>query len=466
MSEHVRPVAGALLTEDIDTVSYALGAALDGPPWSSTIIGLWDVLVSPWLRKHGRSLAARHLYYRGLRSVPSGAAAELLNAADRWLATYPTLLEAGYVLGPLLGRTDLEAGEARGAATAGLGWLAPYPTLQEAQFVLHPLLGRTDLEAGEARKVVTAGLGWLATYPTLLEAQFVLGPLLGRTDLEVGEVRRAVTAGLRWLDSYPTLEEAGYVLAPVLGRTDLEVGEARKAATAGLGWLATYPTLQEAGYVLGPLLGRTDLEAGEARKAVTAAFGWLAEHAATNDAEFIFRHLFRRPEPSRLDRSKAAELAIHRLRAVLDTQEASFLLRTLLGDRYLDPDLNIRVVQLGLEWLDVHPADPASDFVFNRILRIPHVDDGSWGRAAGHAFNWLEARIRRDGADRVLFSLIQRPHLLSDNELARIVDATLVCIGPPKFVNRLLLRLEEVVRGKPIHARVLGEIEARGLHPK
>jgi hypothetical protein len=314
LSEHVRPVASALVTEDIDIASYALGAALDGPPWSSSIIGLWDVLVSPWLRTHGRSPAARHLYYRGLRSVPNGAAAELLNAADRWLDTYPTLQEAGFVLAPLLRRTDLEAGEAQ----------------------------------------------------------------------------KAVTAGFRWFDTYPTLQEAGFVLAPLLGRTDLEAGEAQKAVTAGFRWFDTYPTLQEAGFVLAPLLGRTDLEAGEAQKAVTAALGWLAEHAATDNAEFIFRYLFRRPEPSRLDRSKAAELAIHRLQAVLDTQEASFLLRTLLGDRYLDPDLNIRVVQFGLEWLDVHPADPASDFVFNRILRIPHVDDGSWGRAAGHAFDGLK----------------------------------------------------------------------------
>ena len=352
LSEHAGPVASALVTEDIDTASYAIGSALDGPPWSSSIIRSWDVLVSPWLSTHGHHTAARHLYYRGLRSVPIGAAEELVSAASRWLDTYPTL--------------------------------------QEAQFVLAPLLARADLQAGEARQTITAGL--------------------------------------RWLDTYPTLQEAGFVLAR--------------------------------------LLARADLQAGEARKAITASLGWLDEHAATEDAEFIFRYLFRRPEPSRPDRSKAAKLAIYRLRTVLDTEEATFLLRTLLGDRYLDADLNIQVVQLGLEWLDSHPGNPASDFVFNRILRIPHVDDGSWRRAAGHAFGWLEAKVRYDGADRVLFSLITRRHLLSDNELARIVDATLDCIGPPRFVNRLFLRLEEVVRGEPTHARVLEEMEARGLYPE
>lgn len=313
LNEQGESVAARLVAEDIDTASYALGAALDGPPWSSSIIASWDVLVSPWLRRHGHTPAARHLYFRGLRSVPSGAAAELVNAASRWLGTYPTL--------------------------------------QEARFVLAPLLNREDLKPDEARKAVGAGIGW------------------------------------------------------------------------------------------------------------------LTKHADTKDAEFVFRYLLRRPEPSRAEHSKVAKLAVFRLGTVLDTEEATFLLRTLLGDRYLDPALNMQVVLLGLEWLDAHPGSASSDFVFNRILRIPHVDDDSWRRAAGYAFDWLQANARHDASGRDLFSLLMRPNLLTEHELARIVDATLGCGGPPTFVKRLLLRLEKVVRGEPAHARVLREMAARGLLP-
>ncbi|MCO5997906.1 hypothetical protein, partial [Actinoallomurus rhizosphaericola] len=124
--------------------------------------------------------------------------------------------EAGFVLGPLLSRTDLTPKDAERAITAAFTWLTPHATTPEAQFVLHPLLSRTDLTPKDAERAITAAFTWLTPHATTPEAGFVLPPLLSRTDLTPKDAERAITAAFTWLTPHATTPEARFVLSPLL----------------------------------------------------------------------------------------------------------------------------------------------------------------------------------------------------------------------------------------------------------
>jgi hypothetical protein len=180
--------AGQLLADTSDEGAYALGAVLDNPAWSVVAFEFWDLLVTPWLARHSRSLAARHLLYRGLRSAPSNAKNLLAGEATTWLQEHGTLPEASFVLDPLLGR-DLDQETAATAVADAMTWLQEHGTLPDAQYVLSPLLGR-DLDQETAAAAHGYAMTWLQEHGTLPDAQYVLGRLLTRGD--VGEIRQLI----------------------------------------------------------------------------------------------------------------------------------------------------------------------------------------------------------------------------------------------------------------------------------
>jgi hypothetical protein len=205
---------------DADLTSYALGAILDGVPWSIVATQKWNDLVSPWLTAHGTEAAARHLLYRGL-SRPE-IAAMLVTPSLIWLNRFSETIEASFVLAPLLDRTDLEPAAAQQTSAFALAWLKKFPDALEAGFVLNPLLGRADLDAGAAQRAITLALAWLQKFSETLDADFVLKPLLRRTDLDSGAAQRAIALALAWHQNFSETLDADFVLRPLLGRTDLE----------------------------------------------------------------------------------------------------------------------------------------------------------------------------------------------------------------------------------------------------
>ncbi|MFM8277125.1 MAG: hypothetical protein ACKN89_09100, partial [Cyanobium sp.] len=195
----------ALAAADASESAYALGALVSLPIWAGESVANWHPLVAPWLASHGLHLAARHLLYKGLRSIPTNAAPDLLDAAMTWCPRYLDLSLASYGLGPLLGRDDL-GGHAAKAIDLALGWLERFHQAEEARYVIPSLLGRTELGDREPEAIDFA-LGWLASFQQAPEARFVLRPLLERKDL--GEqAPRAMEWALGWLASFQQAPEA------------------------------------------------------------------------------------------------------------------------------------------------------------------------------------------------------------------------------------------------------------------
>ncbi|MFL6118685.1 hypothetical protein [Actinophytocola sp.] len=204
---------GEVLAGSEDAGSYAIGAVLDNPAWSTVAFAEWHHVVDPWLQRYTDSISARHLLYKGLRSEPGKADERLVPAALTWLTQHGTTPAAGFVLAPLLGR-DSDDDTATAAVTTALTWLIDHGTTAEAQFVLNPLLGR-DLDDDTATAAVTTALTWLIDHGTTAEAQFVLNPLLGR-DLDDDTATTAVTTALTWLTHHGTTPDAEFVLGRLL----------------------------------------------------------------------------------------------------------------------------------------------------------------------------------------------------------------------------------------------------------
>jgi hypothetical protein len=442
---HADTIGRKLTTSDPDEVSYALGAVVTGVALGSATLNNWDALVAPWLLQSSRKREARHLLYRGLKHLPAGKSDQLIDIALGWLNAHPALLEATFVLAPLLARHDL-GDRAQDAVTAALVWLAENPTAIEAKFFFNRLLARQDL-GDRAQDVITATLRWLTENPTVLEARFVLQPLLARQDL--GErAQDAVTAALRWLEENPTVFEAGFVLQFLLARQDLEE-RAQDAVTAAFGWLAENPTVLQAGYVLPPLLARQDLgERGKdavkaalrwltenptvlqagyvlppllARKkyiqeVVTAALRWLERHFETQDAEFVLGKMLGSNLLSKVQRVPCIRLAIYRINKAISTPEVSFLLKYILKEKYLSDTDKEQALTLALEWLRRHSSEREIDFVFKKLLRNSKIEDSVWREVSDYAFAWLRRTTLADDRDHTLNSLMTRTRLLTLEE--------------------------------------------------
>ncbi|SEF26300.1 hypothetical protein SAMN05421837_103175 [Amycolatopsis pretoriensis] len=277
---------GKVLASREDEGSYALGAVLDNPSWSNVAFAEWQLVVDPWLQKYTKSIYARHLLYKGLRSEQGKTDQRLTPAALSWLTQHATTTEAGFVLAPLLAR-DLSEEHAKAATAAALSWLNQHGTTFDARFVFNPLLAR-DLSEKDAKTATTAALSWLNQHGNTIDAQFVFNPLLAR-DLSEKDAKTATTAALSWLNQHGTTTEAGFVLPPLLNR-DLSEKDAKTATTAALSWLNQHGNTISAQFVFTSLLSQ-DLSEKDTKVATTAALTWLTQHGTTPDAEFILSRM-------------------------------------------------------------------------------------------------------------------------------------------------------------------------------
>ncbi len=408
-------VLGPMLVDaNPDEAAYALGAAVSGPPWADAVMERWDALIGRWLDQHGRCQEARHLLYCGLRRAAEDGettGTSLVGHALAWLQDYVWEPEASFVLSPLLGRKNLGARAAE-AVDLAFEWLQAHGAELEAGFVLSALLDRQELGA-RAAGAIDLAFQWLQGHGIVTQAQFVLRPLLKRPDLSA-RAAEAIDLAFEWLQAHSAELEASFVLSALLDRQELGA-RAAEAIDLGFEWLQAHGAELEAGFVLSALLPRSDLGPRD-EVAIALALEWLGQHADSPDAEFVFRHLFRRRLPRSVS-ERASRRALDRLEAIMATSEASFLLRSVLQARDLLPASDeARVVRLALHWLDRHPSDPDLDYVANRLLRRPDLDDADWRRAADRLVDWLRRSPDQLGWDYALNSLVNRPHLLSKEE--------------------------------------------------
>jgi hypothetical protein len=333
----------ALAATEASESAYALGALVSLPIWAGELVANWHPLVAPWLASHGLHPAARHLLYKGLRSIPTNAAPDLLDAAMAWCPRYLDLSLASYGLGPLLGRDDL-GGHAAKAIDLALGWLERFQQALEAPFVLQPLLKRQDL-GEQAPQAMERALGWLENFQQAPEARFVLRPLLDRNDL--GEqAPQAMERALGWLENFQQAPEARFVLRPLLDRNDL--GEqAPQAMERALGWLENFHQAPESRFVLQRLLERKDL-GEQAPQAMERALGWLECFQQAPEAQFVLRPLLERNDLGE-QAPRAMERALGWLESFQQTPEAQFVLHPLLERNDLGEQAP-RAMERALRW--------------------------------------------------------------------------------------------------------------------
>ncbi|MFB7410311.1 hypothetical protein ACFCZ2_24315 [Streptomyces sp. NPDC056202] len=392
---------GAVLRLDCSVGSYALGAVCSGAPWSASVIRSWARVVGPWLSNFGSRVAARHLLYRGLHYLPEDGARLLLPAVWAWLARHGDLVQASFVLSPLLPRGDLDTDTTQKATTAAHTWLALHAADPQAPFVLRPLLSRTDLDTDSAQKAITAAHTWLDQHPTDPQAPFVLGRLLSRTDLDTDSARKAITAAHTWLDQHPTDPQAPFVLRPLLSRT-VDTDSAQKAITAAHTWLDQHPTDPQAPFVLRPLLSRTDLDTDTAQKTVVAAVIWLDAHHESGETDYLLRPLLSRTDLDTDTARKAIAAATTWLAPQFDNLDAQFVFRALLSRTDLDRDTARKAIAAAQTWLALHSTAQEAQFVLRPLLSRADLDEETVDKAIAVAHAWLDVHSASAEAEFVL----------------------------------------------------------------
>jgi hypothetical protein len=390
-------------TADPDEVSYALGAVLTGAAWGDTALGVWDELIAPWLDLHARSPEARHLIYRGLKELPERTSDVLADMALRWLEVHSSILDATYVLAPLLARQDL-GNHAEPAIKAAMAWLAEHSTEPKADFVLAPLLARQDL-GDHAEPAIKAAMAWLAEHSTEPKADFVLAPLLACKDLG-DQAEPAIKAAMAWLAEHSTEPKATYVLGPLLACKDLG-DHAEPAIKAAMAWLAEHSTEPKADFVLAPLLARQDL-GDHAEPAIKAALTWLADNDVDPEKQFVLPPLLARQDLG--DQGEPAiKAALTWLAEHSRAVESQFVLHPLLARQDLG-DQGEPVIKATMTWLEEHGMDPEAGFVFPPLLA--RQDLGNHAEpAVDAAMTWLEDYFSTQDAEFVLKNLLGKSRL-------------------------------------------------------
>ena len=379
----------ALAATEASESAYALGALVSLPIWAGELVANWHPLVAPWLASHGLHPAARHLLYKGLRSIPTNAAPDLLDAAMAWCPRYLDLSIASYGLGPLLGRDDL-GGHAAKAIDLALGWLERFQQAEEAGFVLRPLLERKDL-GEQAPKVMERALGWLENFQQAPEARFVLQPLLERNDLG-GHELMLIQLALIWLARAHKTYGAGFVLEPLIGLAG-SGKQADQVFDFSLAWLEIFHQKKSAQFVFMALFGCADHRAN-APKVIGFAMAWLEQFSLHWRAKDVFERLLFHPD---------------------------------LGSHA--PRLTI----LALAWLEEYKQTQTVNPLIDILLQHPQLSDPDWARISKIAVAWLRQNNALENSDKSFAGLLIRPQLLEAGDLAWTkTQATHWLNNPPK----------------------------------
>jgi len=420
----------ALAATEASESAYALGALVSLPIWAGELVANWHPLVAPWLASHGLHPAARHLLYKGLRSIPTNAAPDLLDAAMAWCPRYLDLSIASYGLGPLLGRDDL-GGHAAKAIDLALGWLERFQQAEEAGFVLRLLLERKDL-GEQAPKVMERALGWLENFHQAPESRFVLQRLLERTDL--GEqAPQAVERALGWLECFQQAPEARFVLQPLLQRTDLGGHKLRLIQIAMI-WLSRFRKTYGAGLVLEALMGVAD-SGQQADQIFDFSLAWLEIFHQKKSAQFLFMLLLGCAD-HRGHAPKAMAFAMAFAMAWLEQFPLHWRAKDVFERLLLHPDLGShapRMTILALAWLEEHKQSETVKPLIDILLRHPRLSDSNWARISKIVVAWLQQTNVLKNSDESLAGLLMRPQLLDAGDLAWTkTQATHWLNNPPK----------------------------------
>ncbi|WP_341716668.1 hypothetical protein QQG74_22135 [Micromonospora sp. FIMYZ51] len=415
--------AGGLLSSQQDEGAYALGAVLDNPPWAQALFQHWPQLGAPWLSTHGASLPARHILYKGLRTVATAQASQLIDVATAWLGLHQTALEASFVIAPLLGRADLKPEDATRGIDASLRWLDRHGDLTEASFVLYQLLGRNDLTPEHLHQAVPAALRWLDRHGDLTEAGFVLPPLLGRNDLTPEHLHQAILPALRWLDRHGDLARAGFVLPPLLGRNDLTPEHLHQVLPPTLRWLQHHNDLATAQFVLYSLLTRTDLPAEAARTAITAAQHWLGHHGDLVEAQFVLKALLGRTDLPAETAQTAITAAHHWLGHHGGLLDAGFVLHPLLSRTDLPAEAALTAITAGQHWLGQYHDLVDAQFVLKALLGRTDLPAEAALTTATAAQHWLGHHGDLAAAQFMLKALLGRTDLPAETARTTITAA-------------------------------------------
>ena len=281
ISDTGEAVQAAARSAGADATSYALGAAISSSAMADARDLLWSTTIAPWLEQYADRLEARHLMHRGLKLPMADGIGRLVSSARTWLGSHGALPEAGFVLDPLLGRTDLAAADASDAIARARTWLGSHGALPEAQFVLNPLLGRTDLAAADASDAIVKSLDWLGEFAAANDSEFVLKALLSREDLDSATFSRAAHAATTRLEVAVDAPDATFILRTCLqAERQLDDSTARAVSERGVKWLRRYPNHPDADYVFNPLL-RSRRVSDEIWQSVAAvAVAWLKQERA------------------------------------------------------------------------------------------------------------------------------------------------------------------------------------------
>jgi hypothetical protein len=431
---------------DAEEVSYALGSAIQGKPWAEAVFALWDALVAPFLMAHAEQPAARHLLYRGLSKLPDGRGHLLFPVALRWLGRNGRLLEASFVLRPLLSRKDLESREVRGAITNSLTWLKSFGDQVEAGFVLAPLLGREDLESDKARGAVVRGLAWLESFGDRVEARFVLDSLLSREDLKPDEVQFAEARAIEWLKANREGVGEDFLLKNLLSRNDLSAGNFLETQLFAANWVRAHPLEANASFLLKRLLSQKGLAPKVAQAAADSGVVWFEANAAHPQADFVFSRLLRRPELDGERRLQVTRLGIEWLRRAPMRDDRDFALSSLLWNaRLLDEDERQFLAQDTSSWLALMPRAGETvmrlETALRRVAR-EHAKEswvasvGGWERSEAFEFlsltDELAERLQEESVPTVtwLASALQQVELQLQRDHPHWVGYALQCLLP------------------------------------
>ena len=425
LSEHCQEIGKSIAKEAPTHGSYALGAILGTQILEEAAIARWRELVGPWLALHATDFEARHLLYRGLRTVSGTTLNELAPIGINWLARWRAELAASFLIAPLLNLRQTESIPAPLLIDWSLGWLRAFQNTQGAEFVICALLKRGDLGESAASATVSHGLKWLAIHGMRKEAGYVMDGLLRFEELTSGVVETVVNAALAWLEVHATKFGSIFVLDPLLRRK--QVHGANAAIDHALVWLAEHGRNSEASRVIRSLFGRRELKDEQFSGTLRHAFAWFIVHGLSTGAQPVIASLLARRDLKGADLEKTEQTSLTWLALHSSNIEAEYLLKALLERSDLSPATADQTFTYAADWLDHHALEPRAAYVIPGIL---YRAQGTTFATKGiqHALDWLDLHRDRPGPAFIIPSLLIL-RVLSGPELKATIAHALSWLG-------------------------------------
>ncbi|MBQ0862203.1 serine protease [Streptomyces sp. RK75] len=383
---------------------------LVAPPWRTAAAENWAALRTAWTAP--RAVTGEETTGGAVTGAEGGPQGVALLAV---LLTQVPADHAQLLISDGIGLLTATAEETSG--TPG----APSQTSQARHVpVLRALLNRTDLDPEQLAVVADAGLEWTDSEEGRAPgAKGVLHALLAQPDLDPARTRRAVGRAMRSHRRRPGALASGDLLRLVLARTDLAPATRREAVERALTWLgrrgersdgdSTVPRL------LSVLLTRSDLSADQQARLGKRTLEWLNGNADEEHASFVLqRWLARHPEAG-TDVAEALALTVRWVGLHGNLPRAPYLLLDALNRPEATPHQQRSLIEAALDWLGSRDPDAAlpanSDRLLRAVLLRPDLDDDLDRRVIDQAMEWLERHHRARSAAYPMQALLERGDL-------------------------------------------------------